>query len=122
METGLYYINARMYDPLTARFLQEDTYTGNPNDPLSLNLYTYCHNDPVSYDDPTGHKRKNIVQKWVAKAKKAVKKTAKKVASTAKKAVNAVKKGGRSVDSAPSLSVPDPIKKDKLKKMLPLLL
>jgi len=92
VETGLYYINARMYDPLTARFLQEDTYTGNPNDPLSLNLYTYCHNDPVSYDDPTGHKRKNIVQKWVAKAKKAVKKTAKKVASTAKKAVSAVKK------------------------------
>ena len=92
VETGLYYINARMYDPLTARFLQEDTYTGNPNDPLSLNLYTYCHNDPVSYDDPTGHKRKNIVQKWVAKAKKAVKKTVEKVASTAKKAVSAAKK------------------------------
>ena len=44
-----------MYDPTIARFLQEDSYTGNVKDPLSLNLYTYCHNNPVIYDDPTGH-------------------------------------------------------------------
>jgi hypothetical protein len=30
-----------MYDATTARFMQEDTYGGNANDPLSLNLYTY---------------------------------------------------------------------------------
>lgn len=54
-ETGLYYLNARMYDPKVARFLQEDTYTGDPNDPLSLNLYTYCVNNPLVYYDPTGH-------------------------------------------------------------------
>ncbi len=46
-ETGLYYLNARMYDPKIARFLQEDTYRGDPNDSLSLNLYTYCANNPV---------------------------------------------------------------------------
>ena len=45
-----------MYDPKVARFLQEDTYTGDINDPLSLNLYTYCHNEPLMYWDPTGHK------------------------------------------------------------------
>ncbi len=56
-ETGLYYLNSRMYDPTKARFLQEDTYTGDRRDPLSLNLYTYCHNNPVTYDDPNG--------KWV---------------------------------------------------------
>ena len=44
-----------MYDPETSRFLQEDTYTGDKKDPLSLNLYTYCHNNPLIYDDPTGH-------------------------------------------------------------------
>ncbi len=54
-ETGLYYLNARYYDPATARFLSEDTYLGDPNDPLSLNLYTYCHNEPVMYSDPSGH-------------------------------------------------------------------
>ncbi|NLA44008.1 RHS repeat-associated core domain-containing protein, partial [Candidatus Saccharibacteria bacterium] len=54
-ETGLYYLNARMYDPVTARFMQEDTYAGQQRDPLSLNLYTYCHNSPLLYFDPTGH-------------------------------------------------------------------
>ena len=60
-ETDLYYLNARYYDSKTARFLSEDTYTGNPNDPLSLNLYTYCHNEPVMYDDPTGHKTNRVL-------------------------------------------------------------
>jgi RHS repeat-associated protein len=60
-ETGLYYCNSRMYDPKIARFLQEDTYTGDPNDPLSLNLYTYCNNEPMMYTDPTGHFGENQV-------------------------------------------------------------
>ena len=54
-ETGLYYLNARYYDSKIARFLSEDTYTGDPNDPLSLNLYTYCLNNPIMYTDPTGY-------------------------------------------------------------------
>ncbi len=49
-----------MYDPKIARFLQEDTYLGDRNDPLSLNLYTYCYNNPIIYFDPTGH----VVTKW----------------------------------------------------------
>jgi RHS repeat-associated protein len=54
-ETGHYYLNARYYDPKTARFITEDTYKGRYNDPLSLNLYTYCANNPIMYYDPTGH-------------------------------------------------------------------
>ncbi|MCX8131107.1 MAG: GH-E family nuclease [Clostridia bacterium] len=54
-DTGMYYLNARFYDANTARFLQEDSYTGDPSDPLSLNLYTYCTNNPLIYTDPTGH-------------------------------------------------------------------
>ncbi len=54
-ETELYYLNARMYDPKVARFLQEDTYRGEAADVLSLNLYTYCVNNPLIYYDPTGH-------------------------------------------------------------------
>ena len=53
-----------MYDPKIARFLQEDTYTGDRNDPLSLNLYTYCHNEPVMYADPSGHFEKNDELIW----------------------------------------------------------
>lgn len=44
-----------MYDPKVARFLQEDTYIGILDDPLSLNLYVYCANNPLIYYDPTGH-------------------------------------------------------------------
>lgn len=44
-----------MYDPQIARFLQEDTYTGDAEDPLSLNLYTYCRNEPLMYTDPSGN-------------------------------------------------------------------
>ena len=34
---------------------QEILFAGSNNDPLSLNLYTYCHNNPVSGTDSTGH-------------------------------------------------------------------
>lgn len=44
-----------MYNPDDARFLQEDTYNGNPTDILSLNIYTYCVGNPLKYIDPTGH-------------------------------------------------------------------
>ncbi len=54
-ETGHYYLNARYYDPTIARFLTEDTFKGYADDPLSLNLYTYCVNNPIRYIDPTGH-------------------------------------------------------------------
>ena len=59
-ESGLYYLNARYYDSVTARFITEDSYTGKRNDPLSLNLYTYCSNNPIKYTDPTGHWTKAV--------------------------------------------------------------
>jgi hypothetical protein len=37
------------------RFINEDTVEGTVTDPLSLNWYTYCENDPVDNVDPTGH-------------------------------------------------------------------
>ena len=54
-ETSLYYLNARYYDPLTSRMLSADTYLGNIGNPLSLNLYSYCYNNPLIYFDPSGH-------------------------------------------------------------------
>lgn len=53
--TGLYYLNARYYDPGDGRFLTEDTYRGNAEEPGSLHLYAYCANNPVNYVDPSGH-------------------------------------------------------------------
>ncbi|WP_035381960.1 RHS repeat-associated core domain-containing protein, partial [Fervidicella metallireducens] len=54
-ETKQYYLKARYYDPKIARFLSEDSYRGDRKDPLSLNLYTYCHNEPIMYVDLDGH-------------------------------------------------------------------
>ena len=48
-------MRARYYDPATSRMLSEDSYWGKDSDPLSLNLYTYCGNNPVNFADPTGH-------------------------------------------------------------------
>ncbi len=54
-ETGLYYLRARYYAPNLSRFTTEDSYWGEDDNPLSLNLYTYCMNDPIQYVDPSGH-------------------------------------------------------------------
>ena len=53
--TGLYYLNARYYNPQDGRFLSQDTYRGEMTDYGTWNLYTYCANNPVNYIDPSGH-------------------------------------------------------------------
>ncbi len=53
--SGQYYLNARYYDPGTGRFLSEDTYRGDVNEPDTLHLYAYCANNPINYVDPSGH-------------------------------------------------------------------
>jgi hypothetical protein len=37
------------------RFINEDTYEGQANNPLTLNVYAYCGNNPLIYVDPSGH-------------------------------------------------------------------
>ena len=60
-ETGLYYYNARFYDPEDGRFLTQDTYRGENMEPDTLHLYAYCANNPVNYVDPSGHAALPIV-------------------------------------------------------------
>ena len=48
--TEQYYLRARYYNPVAGRFMQEDVYQGD-----GLNLYAYCHNNPVVYYDPSGY-------------------------------------------------------------------
>ena len=53
--TGLYYLNARYYNPEDGRFVTEDSYRGEIDDPDTWHLYVYCSNDPIGYVDPSGH-------------------------------------------------------------------
>ena len=50
-----YYLRSRYYDPSTGRFTQRDAFLGFYTDPLSLNRYTYAHNNPIKYIDPSGY-------------------------------------------------------------------
>ena len=53
--TGLYYLNARYYNPEDGRFMTEDTYRGDTTKSETGHLYVYCANNPVNYVDPSGH-------------------------------------------------------------------
>ncbi len=57
-ETGLYYFNARWYDPKTGRFTTEDPIRDG------INWYSYCSNNPVNYTDPTGLDNETIISKY----------------------------------------------------------
>jgi RHS repeat-associated protein len=52
--TGLYYYGARYYDPEIGRFITRDLIVGRKSNSQSLNLYTYCLNNPVNLIDPAG--------------------------------------------------------------------
>jgi len=58
--TGLYYMNARFYNPNTGRFLTQDSYMGNAYEPWSQHLYSYTGNNPVNFIDPTGHNAEKL--------------------------------------------------------------
>ena len=54
-ETGLYYLNARYYDPEIGRFISPDgTEYLDPESVNGLNIYVYCGNNPVINIDPSG--------------------------------------------------------------------
>ena len=53
--TGLYYLNARYYDPENGRFISQDTKRESIDDPNTWHLYAYCANDPINMVDYNGH-------------------------------------------------------------------
>ncbi|MHA6530785.1 DUF6531 domain-containing protein [Paenibacillus sp. BAC0078] len=53
--SGYSHAQARDFDSSIGRFISEDTYEGDINNPQTLNLYTYVQNNPLRYVDPSGH-------------------------------------------------------------------
>ena len=57
METGLYFLQTRYYDPEIGRFITIDDISYLAPDTINgLNLYAYCNNNPVMNVDPEGNK------------------------------------------------------------------
>jgi RHS repeat-associated protein len=55
IETGLYYLNTRYYDPQIGRFISIDEIScASPETINGLNLYAYCYNNPIKYVDING--------------------------------------------------------------------
>jgi RHS repeat-associated protein len=53
-ESGFVHLRTRMYDPSIGRFLSRDPTAGSPEQPLSLNRYSYAFNSPLTLADPGG--------------------------------------------------------------------
>jgi RHS repeat-associated protein len=53
-DTGLYYYNARYYDPELGRFILADSIVSSAADSQSLNRYSYVRNNPINSVDPSG--------------------------------------------------------------------
>ena len=47
-------MNARMYDPRTARFMAPDPIVQAPSWTQSWNRFSYAWNNPMAWVDPTG--------------------------------------------------------------------
>jgi RHS repeat-associated protein len=52
---GLYYYNARWYDPALGRFIQADTIVPGAGNPIAWDRYAYVMNNPINEIDPSGH-------------------------------------------------------------------
>jgi RHS repeat-associated protein len=54
-ETGLYNAKARYFDPKLGRFLTQDSYLGQIDEPPSLHRYLYARANPATRIDLSGH-------------------------------------------------------------------
>ncbi|SHJ09847.1 RHS repeat-associated core domain-containing protein [Clostridium amylolyticum] len=61
VETQMYYLQSRYYNPEWGRFINADALIGNPGELLSHNLFAYCKDNPINYSDSDGFARQKIV-------------------------------------------------------------
>jgi RHS repeat-associated protein len=59
-ETGLFNAKARYFDPRLGRFLSQDSFLGQIDEPPSLHRYCYGNANPLRFIDPTGHQAQSV--------------------------------------------------------------
>lgn len=57
-------MNGRLYDPLVGRFLNADPYVQLPDYSQNFNRYSYCLNNPLKFNDPSGYRMAAADQGW----------------------------------------------------------
>ena len=65
IETGLYYLLSRYYDPAVGRFLNADGYVSTGTGITGLNMFVYCGSNPVAFIDSTGTRRVGILEAYI---------------------------------------------------------
>jgi RHS repeat-associated protein len=83
-ETGLTFSRARYLDNRTGRFLSEDPIHFSSDD---LNFYSYVHDDPVNWTDPSGllgkgHSSGTVITPWGPVHRSGLRRTPKKTGMT----------------------------------------
>jgi RHS repeat-associated protein len=62
--TGLVYMNARYYDPVTGQFVSPDTLVPDATNLFDYNRYMYVRGNPLKYTDSTGHFTEEQLAGW----------------------------------------------------------
>lgn len=81
IETELYYLNSRYYNPKWCRFISPDSIISPET--MNYNLYSYCENDPINNCDSTG----NLFEKTKKFLSNLFKTVTKKIQSVVKKMI-----------------------------------
>ena len=54
IDSGLYYLQSRYYDPELGRFINADSYASTGQGIIGHNMFAYCLNNPIGNFDPQG--------------------------------------------------------------------
>lgn len=102
IETGLYYLKRRYYNPEIGRFISPDIIIGSNQDIISTNLYSYVSNDPINNIDNNGCKLTSLFKILKLKAMVKVLSFASKVATAVKKVLNISSSYSREKEKIPT--------------------
>jgi RHS repeat-associated protein len=62
---GLLFYNARFYDPYLNHFTQPDSIVPDPYNSQDYDRYSYVRNNPIRYNDPTGHFSEDEIDRYL---------------------------------------------------------
>lgn len=64
VESGLYYVSSRYYDPEICRWINADSFASTGQGIVGCNMFAYCLNNPTNLIDKTGHDAGTLAAEW----------------------------------------------------------